>query len=376
MTQVTPSQTKNPYAPKPATPKPQAPLWAEKFGEQYDEKEKPEDGQAVTTQQAQMDNHEAWNQWLSAKPQIEYAQQQPLQNYDVVNEAEKIAASHEEKNNEAERIAEIKKQLHQAEIETVLLAADVLDTSAKLNGVNEHGFSSRGKMEFTSDALNTQKEFENEITEPAPRDPVANYIRETENAPREFKDSIDVKPPDKLVDFGLFFTFVGGSVREGTTGIRGFFKKMFRSSGLAMNNLLRKEIFFKSKKQQTPEQAAKEAKQNQNKQSFYSEMKYGIMRVLGLDKKRAMKQQIENTNLQAGMTNTSYEGISEPGGQIRENVLNDAEKNNSQRNNDREKQEKQRRLAMMSRGKGKSGPGISFSADKAHNMNNAAKLAG
>ncbi len=54
----------------------------------------------------------------------------------------------------------------------------------------------------------------------------------------------------------------------------------------------------------------------------------------------------------------------------------ESEKANSQKSEEELKAEKRQKLMLAGQAKAKKGPGITTSMDKAHNFNNAAKLAG
>lgn len=312
---------------------------------------------AFDTTEASMDNYNAWNNYLRGENPVEKPKNVEVS---VTPEPTEITPH------------ELRRSMHDAEVKSVELAADVLDQIKGIQGVNEAGFAARGEMKFNSDSENTEMAFEEEITAPLPEDPGKQYLFERKEKVEEFKDNADVSRPLKLVDFGFFFSKVFGGLRGLFDGMK--FKPSFKPAGKAMFDLGREEVLFKYKKPETAEEREKHAKQVANKRAFFDSLRFG--RALSTDKKRSMQQQLEQTNKQAGITNVSYEGTMDDSGQILENVAIAAEKGNSQKSAEQLKQEKQKKLQLFGKGKGKSGPGISFSSDKAHNFNNAAKLAG
>lgn len=305
--------------------------------------------------------NEAWSSWLQPKAQpsqIEY-QPQPIQ-------VEKPAPT----------IHEIKQDLHNAEVKTVLMAADIMAAMQKDNKVNEAGWPARGEMPFNTESENTQEVFEEEIQAPPPQSPAENYLFERSEPVQEFKQEINIDRPLKAVDFGFFFSWMFGGLGEIVGKVTRAIGSQVRPFLAANKDLIPKEILFGSKPKLTPEQQTAEIKQNQHKSSFFEALKMNARMFLGLDRKRSLKQQVELTNQQAGVSNVSYEGIMDQTGQIRDNIAVAAEQGGSQKTAEQAKNDKQRSLMFSAKGKAKTGPGISFSSDKSHNFNNAAKLSG
>lgn len=172
------------------------------------------------------------------------------------------------------------------------------------------------------------------------------------------------------VDFGLFNNEL---VQPGFKAVKETTKAFYGS----VKELFVNYIFFKLTKPKTEEEKKKEATQAANKRSFFESLKMGMMQMFGKRARRnAMRPRIQEVNRTIGNQNVNYEGILNENDEIREEVLLQAEKANSEKTKAQIAADKRRKMMSAMRGSQKKGPGITFSQDLAHNANNAAKLAG
>jgi hypothetical protein len=205
----------------------------------------------------------------------------------------------------------------------------------------------------------------------------------TEN-PQEFKEDVDLVRHHSNVDFPYFFGWLGGLIGpKAETGI-GWIKKGWSTGkkiwqgfkSMIWDDLIWKETLGLGKKKElSKEEKETQAKQAANKRMFFETLRAGLGLVLSSQRRQAMKARLEKLNRSLKRSNLSYEGDLDQNGQIRESVLLAEELANSKMNEQQLLAEKQKKM-MMAKPMAKKGPGITMSADKSHNFNNAAKLAG
>lgn len=186
-----------------------------------------------------------------------------------------------------------------------------------------------------------------------------------------------------LIDFSYFFSVVAdagagafNAFRESTLNSKNakFQAKDVKSA--VMDDLVVKQLFNRVPKEPSKEEKEKTKKRARNKRSFFQQLTILVKATISLDRKRSLRERIAYYNNIIGMSNPNYEGIVDPRtGDIKPEIIEEAEKINSQKSKE-QMQKKKKQQMLASTGSVKRKPGITLTADKSHNFNNAAKLAG
>ncbi len=275
--------------------------------------------------------------------------------------------------------------------------AEVLKAEQALN--QPHEFSASGSLPFGSENQSEREFIETSTNELEELD--NNIIASAEGAklsqglepliedfhtrePQEFKQDLDLVRHHSDIDFPYFFGWLGGLLTKLFEPSISMFGKIIPPSkhwkdtkSAVIDDLVWKQIFgFGRKKELTKEEQAKQKVQAANKRAFFDALRSGAARVISPEKRRDLKSRIESLNKSLKRGNLSYEGDLDANGQIRESSLVEEELANSKKSEEQLLEEKKKKMMMAGKAKTKSGPGITMSADKSHNFNNAAKLAG
>ncbi|MCL4441594.1 MAG: hypothetical protein M1609_13690 [Firmicutes bacterium] len=214
-------------------------------------------------------------------------------------------------------------------------------------------------------------------------EPAADKADQGKEKPQRYERDLNlIDAPAGLVDFGYFFRW---SSREAVSALEVVQKAVSARNltdtkkALFDDLLLGQILGFGEKKPKTgPEKQAeeKEREEARNRLWFFDQIRNAARFVISPERKRSLRERLQKLNRLLKRSNLSYEGDLEQNGQIRENALLEEDKANSIKSEEEIKNEKRKKIAMVSKGRGRKGPGITLTADKAHNFNNAAKLAG
>jgi hypothetical protein len=339
-----------------------------------------QDAQAQTDLQAKVDKlaDSAWTNWANnlAQPDTQSDLQpnfQPQTDYQLSQDTSN-SLSFDSSMVKPEEVAQLEKIVEFEQKETEH------DEAIVLEALEQSGEFSRGNINF---------EQKTPVESPVPQ-PESTFGQEPQlPAEHAVQEPVNLQKPTEYhanVDFGFFFKTTGGWAKEAAgEGSKFVLKTVFNKKSwgevksAVWDNLFWKQVFkplipLPEKKEPSKEEKEKKAKKAGNMRLFFSALKDGLRGLISLDQKRAFKQRLEALNKSLKRGNLSYEG-SMANGQIREDLLVASEKANSQKSEEQIRAEKRQKL-MAATGSVKKGPGITTSMDKAHNFNNAAKLAG
>lgn len=341
-----------------------------------DSNHSPEDAEKL-----KQDAYDAWNFFLAAKPDITSVPRPESPPPQVT-----IPVFTEVTVPESEAAKIIQREISVEEAEVDRLQAQVLE-EIRVDNTAE-GLDATGRLSFRAEPTDTETDRVSNLrgeekTEAGRQPKQAQMVAEDRHtlAPQPFDGrNLDVVRHHDLVDFPYFF----GTMRALGSGIAKFTAKNILSVRNvvdvkdAIGDLFFEQILGLGEKKTAPKEAEeKKQRQATNFRIFYDALRRGTGSMSNPDRQRGVREKIASLNKQSGRANLSYAGVLDQAtGEARGDVLIDAEKANSEKSQEQIKEERKRKLMFAAKNVVKKGPGISLTADRAHNFNNAAKLSG
>jgi hypothetical protein len=318
---------------------------------------------AMETTQSSLDHHNSWEQFLTSGPVIiDYSKQSQPNEQKPASQLEIM-----ERGAPTQPVINIQEPNKKESLVKFETSGEITFSDFLAKETKEKVVKIESKVERQKEVL--QDTFVNQ--------PIVDVKQDSQSQDQVISDSYS---SEKLVDFPLFFRFVK---EASTTMAADASKKLLNTKHVVDAQKAYKDLFWvqilgfgEKKPKLTKEQQEKKHKKDANIRSFYDTLRLLFRFILPVERKRAQRESVISTNTALGNGNVLYEGIIDPQtGEVRREFLEMAEKINSQKSQDQLKKEKQAKV-LAATGSKKWKPGITFSADKSHNFNNAAKLAG